>query len=92
MKRIIKLTERDLTRIVKKILISENPNPQVQTQNPQVQEPISNVNFKPQHKGMFEVDCQSGLIRLTGYPGKFSKEGNSLIKDVFCLPKYRAKL
>jgi hypothetical protein len=102
MKKVVRLSESDLARVVSRI-INEQPTPgpvvpstsqQAQTprqtsQTPGPQMPAAQrTPFNPQHKGTFEVDCKAGLSKL-GYGGKLSKEGNKLFVDLFCNPKYR---
>lgn len=76
MKNVIRLTESDFVNLVQRT-IEEQMNPQ---------RPV----FAPSHKATVEVDCKSKLVRISNYAGKFNKQANATLVDVFCNPQNRA--
>jgi hypothetical protein len=102
MKKVIRLTEDDLTRLVKRVIKEQVEEMDEQGAMPiksqQVQKPVapapqgSATAFNPTVKGGYEVDCKSKLVRLTGNNIKLTKEANSSLVDLFCSPNYRAPL
>lgn len=100
MKNVIRLTESDFVNLIQRTIeeqmasqpVPGKPQP---TQRPvpgkpqpaqQTQRPV----FAPSHTAFVEVDCKSKLVRISKYPGKFNKQANANLVDIFCNPQNRA--
>lgn len=85
----IKLTESELKEVITKIVMEQLPNQQPQSSPVKTGNP---VKFQPGLKGTLEVDCKNKMVKNTVINNglqQLSKEGNSLLVQLFCEPKYR---
>ncbi len=85
MKKIVSLTESDLTRLVRKVI-----KEQQQGQSIPMSTTSAPTNFSTSHSANVQVDCKTKLIKISNYSGKLNAQGNAMIVDAFCNPKNRS--
>jgi len=88
MKKIVSLTESDLTRLVRKVIKEQQQGQSIPQSIPTSTTPAP-TNFSESHNATVQVDCKSKLVKISNYTGKLNAQGNALIMDAFCNPKNR---